>query len=162
MLSLIQASDDPSELQSAVGLLQRLMRVCPPQQFLQQQGGSSSGGDGALVTQLVGAARQLLSAAPDGAVRLAGPYIAQLLKTFPAQLAAPPPAALLGSRAAPAHAAGSCVALLLHDTACKMASGSCSPATVSFLLQFVVQLALLDVQQLVELLASMALQKPGE
>jgi hypothetical protein len=52
--------------------------------------------------------------------------------------------------------------LLLHDVAVKLASGACSPATVSSLLEVVVRLALLDAQQLLELLANMQLQKPGE
>jgi hypothetical protein len=54
------------------------------------------------------------------------------------------------------------VGLLLHDIAVKLASGGCSAATVAALLEFVVRLALLDAQQLLELLGSMQLQRPGE
>ncbi|WIA08198.1 hypothetical protein OEZ85_007649 [Tetradesmus obliquus] len=66
------------------------------------------------------------------------------------------------SAAAAAAAAGSssCVALLLHDVAVKLASGGCSAAVVASLLEFVVRLALLDGQQLLELLAGMTLQRP--
>jgi hypothetical protein len=87
----------------------------------------------------------------------------QLLKTFQQQLSGPVPAALLtsGSSAPSAAAGGSCVGLLLHDVAVKLASGACSPATVSSLLEFVVRLVLLDGQQLLELLANMQLQKLG-
>lgn len=55
----------------------------------------------------------------------------------------------------------SCLGLLLGDAVRKMGAGGCSPATLAGLLEFVVKLALLDTQQLVEQLAAMQVAQPG-
>eukprot|EP00878_Enallax_costatus_P031187 GHUV01034081.1.p1 GENE.GHUV01034081.1~~GHUV01034081.1.p1 ORF type:complete len:419 (+),score=152.25 GHUV01034081.1:1869-3125(+) len=156
VLSVIQWSDDPSELSSAVTLLMHLLRVCPTSDLLScNTGFPATTGDksSAVLAHILAAAGQLLSPTqPDTCSRDAGPLLVQLLKTFPAQLAAPP--------AAGASAAGaSCVAVLLHGVVVKMATGGCSPATLVSLLEFVVKLALLDVQQLLETLAHMTVQQ---
>lgn len=60
------------------------------------QGSSSTAGD-RLLLQLLLAARHLLSLQqPDSCTGIAGPLLSQLVKTFPAQLAAPAPAELAG------------------------------------------------------------------
>lgn len=174
MLNLLQASDDASELSSAMTLLLQLLRNCPTTDLLAcnttsngsgSSGGSAADGSAGVLAHVLAAARQLLSPSqPDGCSAGAGPLLAQLLKTFPSQLSSPVPAVLLpGSSAAAGggFTAGSCVALLLHDVVVKLAAGSCSPATVASLLEFVVRLALLDVQQLLELLSSMQVQRQG-
>lgn len=183
VLALIQASDDPQEQSSAVNLLLQFLRACPPQALLAagaaasgaatrngghaSSGGGGHGSEGDVLVQLLAAARHLLQPAQqDGSTRLAGPLMAQLLKSFPEQLAAAPPPALLAAASSSntsssSGAASSCVALLLHDTAARLASGDCSPLTVAHLLQFVVRLVLLDVHKTVELLAATAVQTPG-
>uniref|UniRef100_A0A383VNQ8 Importin N-terminal domain-containing protein n=1 Tax=Tetradesmus obliquus TaxID=3088 RepID=A0A383VNQ8_TETOB len=176
VLHLLLASDDPSELNSAAQLLLQLLRCCPTADLLScnttsssaatAAGPSAADGSAGVLPHLLAVARQLTSPSqPDSCSMGAGPLLVQLLKTFQQQLSAPAPAALLaaaGSSAAAAAAAGSssCVALLLHDVAAKLASGGCSAAVVASLLEFVVRLALLDGQQLLELLAGMALQQP--
>jgi hypothetical protein len=179
VLNLMLASDDPSELNSAVQLLLQLLRCCPTADFLACNTASSSSsssssttsgpaaadGSAGVLPHLLAVTRQLLSPLqPDSCSFGAGALLVQLLKTFQQQLSGPVPAAVLtpGNNTAPSAAAGgSCVGLLLHDVAVKLGSGACSPATVSSLLEFVVRLVLLDAQQLLELLANMQLQKPG-
>lgn len=93
LLDLIASTDDPSELQSAVALLLQLLRACPPPELAAAVG---SGGPEQLLCRLLVATRALLAPAqPDSCVGVAGPLLAQLLKAFPAQLAAPAPAELL-------------------------------------------------------------------
>jgi hypothetical protein len=183
VLNLLLASDDPSELNSAVQLLLQLLRCCPTTELLACNTASSSSssssttaptaadGSAGVLAYLLAVARQLLSPKqPDVCSIGAGPLLVQLLKTFQQQLTSPAPAVLLasstGSTASPSAAAaaagGSCVGLLLHDVALKLACGGCSAATVASLLEFVVRLALLDAGQLLELLNSMQLQRPGE
>lgn len=164
VLSLIQGSDDPSELSSAVTLLMQLLRTCPTAEIVSCNTGAPNSLDDnstAVLSHILTAARQLLAPSqPDSCSRDAGPLLVQLLKTFPAQLAAAPPAAVAAAGGSPAGAS-SCVGLLLHDVVVKMGTGACSPATLLSLLEFVVKLALMDVQQLVELLANMQVQRQG-
>ncbi|KAF6258143.1 armadillo-type protein [Scenedesmus sp. NREL 46B-D3] len=149
-----------------------LLRCCPTADLLAcntacssstaAAGASAADGSAGVLPHLLAVARQLMSPAqPDSCSLGAGPLLVQLLKTFQQQLASQASAELLaaGSSAA-AAAGGSCVGLLLHDVATKLASGGCSPATVASLLEFVVRLALLDAQQLLELLGTMTLQRP--
>ncbi|KAF8072465.1 Ipo9 [Scenedesmus sp. PABB004] len=163
VLALLSASDDPSELNSAVQLLLQLLRCCPTPELLAACAADAPGEGGGPLARLLGAALQLVAPAqPDSCSRCAGPLLAQLLKTFPSELAAPPPPALAaGAGAAAGPAAGSCVGLLLHALAAKLAGGGCSAATVASLLEFVVCLALLDSARLLELLAGMQLASPG-
>lgn len=161
-LSLIQASGDASELSSAVSLLLQFLRTCPPQQLLQCAGGGSNSEEAGLAALLAAARRLVAANQQDAAVRLAGPLMAQLVKVFPTQLGRPVPAAVAAAAANGGAAAGTCVGVLLHDTIAKMASGTCSPATVAHLLEFVVRLVLLDVNKVVEMLAGMSVHKPGQ
>ena len=163
VLALITASGDASELGSAVSLLTRFMRTCPPQQLLLCAGGSEQDG----LAALLAAARQLVAPSQqDGAVRFAGPLMAQMARVLPQQMCSPAPAAASanGSAAGPAAAGGSCVGVLLHGVVAKMASGKCSAMTLAHLLEYVVRLVLLPAvgaQGVLELLAGMTLQKPG-
>lgn len=167
VLALISASGDASELSSAVALLTRFLHTCPPQQLLLCAGSTEDLGLSAL---LAAAQRLLAPNQQDGAVRLAGPLMAQLVKALPQQLCCPPPAGAAGGPSSNGSAVGSaasssCVGMLLHDVVVKMAAGSCSPVTVAHLLEYVVRLVLLPAvgaQGVVELLAGMTLQKPGE
>lgn len=171
-LALIQASGDASELSSAVSLLLQFLRTCPPQELLVGAAGSSNSSisEEAGLAALLAAARRLVATNQQAAaVHLAGPFMAQLIKVFPQQLCGPVPAAAAaasngnaaGAAAAAGGGSGSCVGLLLHDTAAKMASGTCSPVAIAHLLEFVVRLVLLDVQKVVEMLAAVNVQKPG-
>lgn len=159
VLSIILWSDDPSELSSAVILLVQLLRTCPTNELLSSTSDSpTSVGDStsAVFAHILAAAGQLLSPnQPDTCSTEAGQLLMQLLKTFPAQLAAPAPAGLSATGA-------SSMAVLLEGVAVKLARGNCSPATLFPLLQFVVNLALLDVQQLVETLTRMSIQQKGK
>jgi hypothetical protein len=162
-LSLIQASGDSSELASAVALLLQFLRTCLPQQLLCAAGGSEEAGQAALLA----AVRQLLAPPQqDAAVKLAGPLMAQLLKALPGQMCGPMPAATAAASngSAGPGSAGSCVGVLLHDTVAKIASGTCSPVTVTHLLEFVVRLVLLPAgaQSVVEMCSSWTFQKQGE
>lgn len=160
-LALIQASGDASELSSAVSLLLQFLRTCPPHELLVCAAGSnnsSSSSEEAGLAALLAAARRLVATNQQAAaVHLAGPFMAQLIKVFPEQLCGPVPAAA----AAAGDGSGSCVGLLLHDTAAKMASGTCSPVAIAHLLEFVVRLVLLDAQKVVEMLVAVNVQKPG-
>lgn len=164
VLNLIMASDDPSELSSAVGLLVQLMRSCPTSNLLSCTAdfpSNASDPSTAVFSHILAVTRQLLSVKQqDGCSRDAGALLVQLLKTFPEQLAAAPPAVVAAGGGT--GAGSSCVGLLLHDVVLKMASSSCSPATLTSLLEFVVKLALMNVQQMIELLVSMQVQQKGE
>jgi hypothetical protein len=168
VLSLIKTSGDSSELSSAVALLLQFLRTCPAQQLLQCAAGGSLGSEEAGLKALLSAVRQLVAPTQqDAAVKLAGPLMAQLLKAMPQQMCGPIPAAAAAASngGAAAGPAGSCVGVLLHDTVAQMAAGTCSPTTLSHLLEFVVRLVMLPAigaQGVVELLANMNLHKQGE
>jgi hypothetical protein len=153
-----------------VSLLLKFLRTCPTQQLLVcAAGGSSSAAEEAGLAALVVTARQLLAPSQqDGAVRLAGPLLAQMLKVLPQQMCSPLPAAAAAAAASSngsAQVSGSCVGVLLYDTVVRMASAeSCSPRTVANLLEFVVRLVLLPAvgaQGVVEPLAAMSVARQG-
>eukprot|EP00879_Flechtneria_rotunda_P026299 GHRR01028034.1.p1 GENE.GHRR01028034.1~~GHRR01028034.1.p1 ORF type:complete len:348 (+),score=135.44 GHRR01028034.1:116-1159(+) len=180
-LTLVQACDDASELNSAVTLLLKILRSCPAADLLSVSVGGSSSSDGAtasdgnasgnnsFLTSTLCATRHLLSPSqPDSCSGVAGPLLVQLLKTFPEHMTAEAPAAVSHCRQAmvqydPSAAVSSrtYLGLLLGDAVAKLASGGCSPTTVTSLLEFIVRLALLDVQQLVQLLDAIRVQQPG-
>jgi hypothetical protein len=150
-VALTEASDDAAEVGSAVALLLALLRSVPPAELLACDAGA---GPGSALPCLLSAARALLApTAPEAVSSSAGPLLTQLLRSLPAQMAAAPPP----SSTATTVDASTVAIVLLQHVAAKMASGACSPATVTSLLQFVTHLALSNAAALVQALAVLQL-----